>query len=155
MTKLDKTAEHDNKDALIKELMLDTHILIWYLQGTHLSEAQIQLIDQARNNNSLFISAITIWEISLLLQKEKITFSMSLNEVTAKITTIPGLQILDLTIDILVESTILPNYEYRDPADRMIIASCRHHDSYLMTRDQKIIDYAQKGYLKIAHEVNS
>ncbi len=154
MTELDKTAEH-NKDTLVKNLMLDTHILIWYLQGTNLSETQIQLIDQARNNNSLFISAISIWEISMLLQKEKIAFSMSLNEVIDKITAIPGLQILDMTIAILVESTILPNYEHRDPADRMIISSCRHHDSYLMTRDQKIIDYAQKGYLKIAHEFSS
>jgi PIN domain nuclease of toxin-antitoxin system len=50
---------------------------------------------------------------------------------------------------ILVQSCNLPAYPHKDAADRMIIASSRAINSYLMTADQEIIDYANKGYLKV------
>ncbi len=40
--------EASNQDGLI----LDTHILIWYVEGIRLSEAQINLIDKIREQNS-------------------------------------------------------------------------------------------------------
>jgi PIN domain nuclease of toxin-antitoxin system len=85
----------------------------------------------------------------MLFNKGKIVFSMSINELIDRILSIPGLNVMDLSIPILLESTSLPNYEYKDPADRLIISSTRANGSYLMTVDQRIIDYANRGYLKI------
>jgi len=133
----------------VEKLIIDTHILIWYTEGTNLSEAQIQLIDHMREKASLYISAISIWEIALLVSRDRIALSISLDEWIKKITSIQGLNVMDLSVPILTQSCILPNYEYKDPADRMIIASARSMNAILMTLDQKIIDYADKGYLKI------
>lgn len=144
--------EHENNiddKSSIEKITLDTHIIIWYSEGIKLTEKQVNIIDRARDNNSLFISSISIWEIAMLFNKGKTVFSMSLNELINKILSIPGLNVIDLSIPILLESAILPNYEYKDPADRLIIASTRANGSYLMTVDQKIIDYANRGYLKI------
>lgn len=68
--------EASNQDGLI----LDTHILIWYVEGIRLSEAQINLIDKIREQNKLYISAISIWEIVMLENKGKIAFSIELND---------------------------------------------------------------------------
>ena len=135
----------------IEKLTLDTHIIIWYSEGIKLNEKQVSLIDQAKDNNSLFISSISIWEIAMLLGRGKTAFSMSLNELIDNILSIPGLNLIDLSLPILIESTSLPNYEHKDPADRLIIASVRSNGSHLMTVDEKIIDYAKRGYLKIAN----
>jgi len=47
--------EASNQEGLI----LDTHILIWYVEGIKLSEAQIELIEKIRAKNKLYISAIS------------------------------------------------------------------------------------------------
>jgi PIN domain nuclease of toxin-antitoxin system len=136
-------------DTKVEKLTLDTHIIIWYSEGIKLSDKQVSLIDKAKDSNSLFISSISIWEIAMLFNRGKTAFSMSLNELIDNILSIPGLSLIDLSLPILIESTSLPNYEHRDPADRLIIASTRSNGSHLMTVDEKIIDYAKRGYLKI------
>ena len=134
---------------ITEKLTLDTHVLIWYMEGIKLSHEQVNIIDQAKANNKLFISAISIWEIAMLATKGKLAFSIRISEWIDTALAIPGLNLIELSVPILIESTSLPNYEYKDPADRMIISTCRSNGSYLMTFDQKIIDYGNKGYLRI------
>ena len=138
-----------NDTSEVDKLILDTHILIWYVEGINLSESQVTLIDQMRGKASLYISAISIWEIALLVSRERIALSIDLDQWIQRTTSITGLTFLDLSISILTQSCTLSNYEHKDPADRMIIASARSINAHLMTYDQKIIDYADKGYLKI------
>lgn len=132
------------------KLTIDTHILLWYVEGISLSKNQVELIEKARQSNGLYISAISIWEIIMLARKGKITLSISLDSWIEKLLLIPGLNVIELSVPIMLQSSELPNYEHKDPADRFIIASSRFIDAYLMTMDQKIIDYANQGYLKIA-----
>ena len=140
---------YNDSGRLISKLVLDTHVLIWYLEGINLTQEHIGLVDTAKQNNDLYISAISIWEIAMLSSKAKIILSIGLNEWVEKVLKIQGLNLLELSIPILMESTLLPNYEHKDPADRMIISTCRFTDSHLITFDQIIIDYANKGYLKV------
>lgn len=131
-------------------LILDTHVLIWYSQGIELIPQQVNLIDEAVANNSLCISAISIWEITMLANKGKIVINIPIKDWINKLLLISKIKIIDLSPDTLIESVLLPNYEHRDPADRLIIASVRLTNSVLMTFDQKIIDYANLGYLNLA-----
>ncbi|WP_341789675.1 type II toxin-antitoxin system VapC family toxin [Rickettsia endosymbiont of Polydrusus tereticollis] len=132
-----------------ESLILDTHILIWYVEGIELSESQIGLIEKAREKNMLCISAISIWEIAMLESKGRIALSVSLADWIDKLLSIPGLNLIDLSVSVLIQSCFLTHYEHKDPADRFIIASARANNSYLLTFDQKIIQYANLGYLKI------
>ena len=138
-----------NNTPEIDKLILDTHILIWYIEGINLSEPQVELIDKMREKSSVYISAISIWEIALLVSKERIALSIDIDEWIQRVASITGLNLMDLSIPILTQSCTLLNYEHKDPADRMIIASARSINAHLITHDQKIIDYADKGYLKI------
>ncbi len=145
MTKIISTAA----DADLEKLTLDTHVLIWYTEGVKLTDTQVNVIEKVREKNALYISAISIWEIFMLARKDKIAFSITLNEWIDRLLSTPGLNLIDLSVPILIQSCELPNYQHKDPADRLIIASSRFINSHLMTYDQKIIDYANDGYLKI------
>jgi PIN domain nuclease of toxin-antitoxin system len=135
--------------ANLERLTLDTHVLIWYTEGIKLTQTQVDLIENARRKGYLYISAISIWEICMLTSKGKIAFAISLSKWIDQVLTIPGLNLIDLSVPILVQSCELSNYEHKDPADRLIIASTKYINSHLMTFDQKIIAYAAKDYLKV------
>ena len=131
------------------KILIDTHIILWYLEGIKLTKQQITLIDEARNNNSLYISSISIWEITLLASKGRLVFSITIEELIDNILSIPGIHLVDLSVPILVSSCNLPNFDHKDPADRFIIASARNLHAHLMSADQKILDYASLGYVNI------
>ena len=133
----------------IKKLTLDNHVLIWYSEGTNLSNDQVNIIEQAQEQGNLYISTISIWEVAMLIEKDRIALSISLDEWIEKLTFTLRLNFIDLSIAILTQSCALPKYDYKDPADRLIISSVRSINSHLMTFDQRIIDYADKGYLKV------
>ena len=143
----------NNSDSEIQSLILDTHILVWYAEGIKLSKQQADLIDKTRIEKKLFISAITVWEISMLSSKGRLVLASPIKEWVNSLLTVSGIKLVDLSSDILIESSLLPNYEYKDPADRMIISSARITNSHLMTFDQKIINYANLGYLKLANVI--
>lgn len=132
-----------------KKVLLDTHIILWYLEGIKLNQQQIDTIDEARKNNSLYISAISLWEIALLTSKGRLAFSITIEELIDNILSIPGINLVDLSVSILISSCNLPHFDHKDPADRFIIASARNLHAYLISADQKILDYASLGYVNI------
>ena len=82
----------------IDKLILDTHILIWYIEGINLSEPQVELIDKMREKSSVYISAISIWEIALLVSKDRIALSIDIDEWIQRAASITGLNLMDLSI---------------------------------------------------------
>ena len=132
------------------KLLLDTHILVWYAEGIKLSKLQVEVIEKARKDSNLFISHISIWEIVMLVNKGRVSFSLPIQEWIDKLLSIEGFSIAELTTSILIESCQLPNYEHKDPVDRMIIATARCCNAVLMTADQKILDYGTIGYVKVS-----
>lgn len=61
---------------------------------------------------------------------------------------LPGVQALELTADILIDSSLLPGELHGDPADRIIITTARALDLTVVTRDRHILDYADRGYVR-------
>ena len=126
-------------------LLLDTHILIWLMNGdSQLSLRARKLIEAARKNSSLFISAISVWEISMLEQKQRIILNKPCLE-WIKETLHYGIQLSALTPEIAVESCHLPGYNAGDPADRIIIATARMESLMLLTCDERILMYGQQN----------
>ena len=60
----------------------------------------------------------------------------------------PGIQLLDLSPEIAVESTRLPGDFHRDPADQIIVATARLSTCPLITSDRKILDYPHVEAIK-------
>ena len=52
-----------------------------------------------------------------------------------------NLEIIPLSVEIALESTILAGMFHKDPADQIIVASARQCNMTLLTTDQPIISY--------------
>lgn len=55
----------------------------------------------------------------------------------------------ELTPETLIDSTRLPGVLHRDPADRILAATVRHHGFTLVTQDRKLLESAKQGYLNV------
>lgn len=120
-------------------IFLDTHVLIWWLGNQEkLSKKALAEIKNAHQQKSIYISAITIWEIALLVKKKRLKLSMDYDEWIKKVMKISSIKITDINYKIAEKSVFMDGFEGHDPADRMIIASCLSLDSYLISADRKI-----------------
>ena len=52
-----------------------------------------------------------------------------------------NLEIIPLSVDIALESTILPGVFHKDPADQIIVASARQSNMTILTADRLILAY--------------
>ncbi|NJL51295.1 MAG: type II toxin-antitoxin system VapC family toxin [Hydrococcus sp. SU_1_0] len=135
---------------LERGILLDTHTWIWLFQGSQeLSKDVIVKINQAGSNGKVFIAAISVWELSMLVAKGRVTLSKSIYQMGQKIVlSQPGSKILSLlTPAIAIESSFLPAQFHGDPADRIIVATARLNNLILLTRDRKILQYGSEGYV--------
>ena len=117
-------------------LLLDTHIWIWYVEGNpKLSQTLKTALED--ENNLLFISPISIWEILILAEKKKIQLNPSPIIWIAKAIQILGLQESPLTNEIAILSRQL-DLVHQDPSDRFIAATAVYYNLILATVDTNL-----------------
>jgi PIN domain nuclease of toxin-antitoxin system len=134
----------------MSDLLLDTHIWLWYAEGAEaLSADTVMHINQARAQRRLHVSVISVWEIGLLLAKQRIVLSAPLQDWIEQAAALQGLRLRELTTDVAIESTLLPGDPHADPADRFLIAEARVAGLTLVTADRKIIDYGRAGHVRV------
>jgi PIN domain nuclease of toxin-antitoxin system len=130
-------------------ILLDTHILIWLLEDSErISEAVHVQIQQAADEDSLYVAAITPWEIAMLVASGRLRLGQDVAEWLEAALSLPGIRLESLSPAIAVASTRLPWQVHPDPADRMVLATARHLDATLITSDQKILEYGAQGFVK-------
>lgn len=136
-------------------LLLDTHVLIWLMNGDDtLSKESQKVIEQARKNGNIFISAISVWEVGMLEQKQRIILNKPCLE-WIKGSLQYGIRLLALTPEIAIESCQLPRYSAGDPADRIIIATARIESLVLLTCDERILAYGNQKLVLTMNAGNS
>lgn len=121
--------------------LLDTHVLVWALDAPgRLSKPVGALLGDAANY-PLGVAAITPWEIALLSARGRILLNRPVADwIQAALR--PGfVELLPLTPPIAIDSCALPGDFHPDPADRMIVATARHHGLTLLTADESIRAY--------------
>lgn len=129
--------------------LLDTHVWLWLNTGnTELKKTIIQLIDDAAIEGKVYIPAISVWEVATLVAKKRIILQSPLTEWIHEALMQKGVSLIDMSIDIMIESTQLPGDVHGDPADRLIIATSRVKRIPILTRDEKILNYAHAGYIQ-------
>jgi PIN domain nuclease of toxin-antitoxin system len=132
-------------------LLLDTHALVWLMEGTaRLSRTARQLAEEAAKDGLLRVSAISLWEIATLESKGRISFDRDCQTWVNEMLASPGLHLVPLTPEIAVQSTRLPGTVHGDPADRILIATARVLNATLLTADAKIRAYGKSGHLSVA-----
>lgn len=128
-------------------LLMDTHVWIWLMQGEKISTKLKDRLEQAAEKGKLTISAISVWELTMLVQKGRIQLSQDIHQFIEQ--ALENIRCINVTASIALTSNFLPETFHADPGDRMIVATARELGAYLVTGDEKILAYAQQGHLKV------
>jgi len=130
----------------MQPLLLDTHAAIWITKNEPIADRAMEAMNAAHQaGGAVFVSAITAWEVGLLVARNRLKLLMTPQRWFAQLLSLPGMHLAELSPDILMASSFLPGAPPRDPADRIIIATAREHGAALITRDRLILNYGQDG----------
>ncbi|MCY4505374.1 MAG: type II toxin-antitoxin system VapC family toxin [Acidobacteria bacterium] len=121
--------------------LLDTHVLIWWLEDSgRLSEAQQQIIETASPGAPLVVSEMSILEIATLYRLRRIELAIPLRDWLEKAVAPPLVRRQGISPAIAAEVAALPDWFHRDPADRVMVATVRTLGATLLTQDRRIIE---------------
>lgn len=118
--------------------LLDTHTLIWFLEGDfHISPAARKAIEKENVIN--FVSAVSLWEIAIKISLNKLSLNGRFEDFILKLSE-NGFQILPInSIDTLLVSRL--DFKHRDPFDRMIVAQAINNNLNLISKDKILSEY--------------
>ncbi|MDB4949017.1 MAG: hypothetical protein JWM27_1666 [Gemmatimonadetes bacterium] len=89
------------------------------------------------------------WEVAMLEAKGRVRFAMDAAGWVRRGLAAPGGRQAELTPEVAVDGARLLGGMHGDPADRMIVATARRSGASLVTRDGRIVDYADAGHLSV------
>ena len=127
-------------------LLLDTHIALWLDSGDDRLRASTRaLIDGCwQNGGAILLSAITVWEIALLVDTGRIDLDVPIAEWIERFLDCPGIEAVPLGHQAASRSYQLHHLEHRDPADRLLIATAIELACPLVTYDERIVRFGKK-----------
>ena len=134
---------------MIQPLLLDTCVCIWMLADKLTQKAESALTDAYMNGVPAYVSPITALEIGTMSRKRKLKSPLQPAKWFATLIGQPGMALAPMPPELLIESTLLPEYRYSDPNDRIIAATAREYGFTVMTRDSALLDYGRQGYLSV------
>ncbi len=114
-----------------KQLLLDTHIFLWWMQGSKkLSKKLVKVLKNP--DNQVFISTASIWEMIIKKKLGKLKIPNNLKTILSK----SGFEVLSISLDHVLELEKLPPL-HKDPFDRILIAQAKTEHLILATNDKK------------------
>ena len=120
------------------DILLDTHIFIWFLNGDEqLSYSNRKLIEDDSNN--FFLSIASIWEIAIKHSLQKLELKGNFSQICVFLTE-NDIKVLSITFEHIQHLLNLEGH-HRDPFDRMIIAQAKSEQLKIVTKDRIFMKY--------------
>ncbi|MFU8798221.1 MAG: type II toxin-antitoxin system VapC family toxin [Gammaproteobacteria bacterium] len=116
-------------------LLLDTHILLWWLNDHPALSKQTRTLIQ-HPDNTIIISTVTAWEITIKKSLGKLEAPDNLEEAVRA----SGFEILPIHFCHALAVGQLPRY-HDDPFDRLLIAQATVEHLFLVTQDEQFEQY--------------
>ncbi|MEH1863517.1 MAG: type II toxin-antitoxin system VapC family toxin [Nostoc sp.] len=121
------------------KLLLDTQCwLWWFAQPERLNEEAITHI--ADENNELWLSVASIWEIGIKVAIGKLPLPDPLDSYISSRMAQLGMRSLEITASHALQTAALPLH-HRDPFDRMLIAQAQIEEMTLVSSDSMFNKY--------------
>jgi len=120
------------------KVLLDTHVLVWWLEGAgRLSKRAATIL--ANPDNGILISAAVGWEIAIKVNAGKME-PRSLIEGLDRVLELQSFSELPITLDTAVRAGLLPPH-HRDPFDRMLVAQAQSLSISILSADSVLDRY--------------
>jgi len=122
------------------KILLDTHAFVWWnLTPEKLSLNGLNLIDN--QENILYLSIASIWEMQIKISINKLHFDNPLPEIITYQRNINNVQILPIELENIWQLKNLPLH-HRDPFDRMLIAQAMTEKIPILSIDSIFQNYS-------------
>jgi PIN domain nuclease of toxin-antitoxin system len=118
--------------------LIDTHVLLWYLEGNSNLPRKIRN-DVDNSENNIFISIASFWELAIKLASGKINTKITLAQIEEDIIK-REFEILHISFQHLDVLMGLPKV-HGDPFDRLIIAQAITESLAILSADRHFKDY--------------
>ena len=121
--------------------LLDTHILLWFLQDDP------QLPEKVGNEitnveNSCYVSIASLWEIAIKINLGKLTIKFPFVKFASYLAD-NDIEVLQIGFDHLIQVATL-ELHHRDPFDRIIIAQGLVENLTIITKDEHFPSYTDR-----------
>jgi len=138
-------------------VLLDTHALLWLVNGVALSNDADKAIAASQRNGALYVSPISGWEIAVAAKKAPGPGRPDLGDQPAQLwfkaaLKFTGASLAPMTQAIAFQAAEVPTFYGRnDPGDCFLIATARVKGIPIITRDGAMRDLARDrpGYLSV------
>ena len=119
-------------------LLLDTHTLIWLLEGDeNLSPNALSAIQNPEN--TCFVSSASLWEMAIKVSINKLSMNVSYHELPRLIWE-NGIEILPTEFEHFLKVSNLP-FHHKDPFDRLIISQALIEQMDIVGKDEHFAAY--------------
>lgn len=120
-------------------ILLDTNAIIFdALQPDRLSHTGHEKLDQGQKEGSLACCDISLWEVAMLMSKDRLNPGVPALEFINLVLAARSLEVLPIEPQIADLSASFGNHVGLDPADRLIAATAVYHRATLLTTDQTL-----------------
>lgn len=119
-------------------ILIDTHILLWYIMGDKRISTETKSIVE-NDSNTILLSNASLWEIAIKVSIGKLKLKVGLLELRSFLDE-KGIFILEFDFYDLEVLQTLP-FHHQDPFDRLIIAQAKTKNLEILTDDEQVKRY--------------
>lgn len=120
--------------------LLDTHAVLWFLQGAKEAAPVRQRIEAGHN----IVSVAVFWEAAIKVSIGKLKLPYAVERLP-ELCHQNGFELLDISATEAVAVAKLP-WHHRDPFDRLLVAQCLSQGFSLLSRDPQFDAYGVKRW---------
>jgi PIN domain nuclease of toxin-antitoxin system len=124
--------------------LLDTHAFIWAISEKSKLSQQVRLTLE-NPANTIYVSAVTFWEISLKFSIGKLNIDGISPEALPELALQLGFELLPLSAAEATNHHKLPLTNHKDPFDRMLIWQSISKNLIFISKDSRLADYDFSG----------
>jgi PIN domain nuclease of toxin-antitoxin system len=134
-------------------VLLDTCAVIWLANGDLPAHA-VDIVVRAALAKGVYVSPISAWEVGLLSRPKpnraaSLEFLPDPKAWFARFMAGAGIREAPFSHSIAIEASWLPGDLHGDPGDRLIVATARHMQIPVVTRDGPILAYGAQGHVDV------
>jgi len=119
-------------------VLLDTHVLLWWLQGGSKLSPTARTIMQSRGQ--VLVSAASAWEISIKYRAGKLDAASALMARFQSVIEAENFVELPISVRHAIDAGLLKG-PHKDPFDRVLIAQARAEGVAVISTDKYFDDY--------------
>lgn len=128
-------------------ILLDTCAVLWSRLSPNVLKPRARTaISSAERERAIYLCSITAWEIATLVRKNRMELETSATVFIQRIFRHAGVCEIPVDREIAGTAGLLEGAFNGDPADRLIVATAIVRGIPLMTRDRRILEYAQTSH---------